>query len=207
MSLKNIKDLNEVQLDILKEIGNIGQGNAASALSNLLNEYINIAVPDINILDFNEVVNFLGGPENLAVGLLVGLSKDINGMMLCIMQKPFIDHMLSNTFSKKVDSLLDLNEMDVSFVTEVGNILASSYVNAISSMTGIETALSVPTLSIDMVGAILSVPAVQFAQIGDRVLFIDDSFIIGETQIKSNMILVPELHSLGTLFSKLGVEV
>ncbi len=207
MALKNINDLNDVQLDILKEIGNIGQGNAASALSSVLNEGINIAVPDIKILNFNEVVNFLGGPENLAIGLLVGLSDDINGMMLCIMQLPFVHHIEKAVFGKNITDLSSLDEMDISFVTEVGNILTSSYVNAISSMTGINITLSVPQLSIDMVGAILSVPAVEFAQVGDKVLFIDDSFIINGGEIKSNMILVPELSSLTTLFSRLGVNV
>ena len=94
----------------------------------------------------------------------------------------------------------------MSFVTEVGNILAASYVNAISSMTGLNIQISVPQISVDMVGAILSVPAVEFAQIGDKVLFIDDSFIIGDSEIQSNMILVPELKSLSTLFAGLGVE-
>lgn len=207
MSLNNINELNAMELDILREIGNIGQGNAASALSGILNEMINIAVPNIRILDFNEVVTFLGGPENIAIGLLVGLSDKINGMMLCIMQESFVQHMVRAVFNKDVDDIASLSEMDMSFVTEVGNILASSYVNAISSMTGLNIKLSVPQVSVDMVGAILSVPAVEFAQIGDKVLLIDDSFIIGDSEIKSNMILVPELKSLSTLFSGLGVDI
>lgn len=206
MPLNNINELNDMELDILKEIGNIGQGNAASALSGILNEAINIAVPNIKILDFNEVINFLGGPEHIAIGLLVGLSDKINGMMLCIMQESFVSHMIKAVFGKDGAEISSLSEMEMSFVTEVGNILASSYVNAISSMTGLNIQLSVPQVSVDMVGAILSVPAVEFAQIGDKVLFIDDSFIIGDSKIKSNMILVPELKSLSTLFSGLGVD-
>ena len=102
--------------------------------------------------------------------------------------------------------------MDLSFIREIGNILAGSYVNAISSLTGLTIDISVPTISIDMAGAILAVPAVEFAQIGNSVLFIDDSFIFGgsssdNSEVKSNMILVPELSSLETLFSRLGIEV
>ncbi|MGN0692865.1 MAG: chemotaxis protein CheC [Oscillospiraceae bacterium] len=206
MSLNNINDLNAMELDILKEIGNIGQGNAASSLSGMLNEKVNIAVPNIKILDFNEVVNFLGGPENIAIGLLVGLSESINGMMLCIMQEPFVKHIVKAMFDSDVDDIISLSEMEMSFVSEVGNILSASYVNAISSMTGLNIQISVPQISVDMVGAILSVPAVEFAQIGDKVLFIDDSFIVGDSEIQSNMILVPELKSLSTLFAGLGVE-
>lgn len=207
MSLKNINELNEMHLDVLKEIGNIGQGNAASALSELLGECINIAVPDIKILDFNDAVNFLGGPENIAVGLLVEISGDIDGMMLCIMQKPFVAHMAKAVLSTEIEDLFFLGEMEISLINEFGNILTGSYMNAIASMTGTETTLSVPDMAVDMVGAILSVPAVKFAEISDKVLFIDDSFIIGDSEIKSNMIFVPELNSLETLFSRLGVEI
>lgn len=207
MPLNNINELNAMELDILREIGNIGQGNAASALSGMLNEKVNIAVPNIKILDFNEVVNFLGGPENIAIGLLVGLSDKINGMMLCIMQEPFVSHIVKAIFGNDITDLTSLSEMEMSFVTEVGNILSASYVNAISSMTGLNIQISVPQISVDMVGAILSVPAVEFAQIGDKVLFIDDSFLVGDSEIQSNMILVPELESLSTLFAGLGVDI
>ena len=110
--------------------------------------------------------------------------------------------------------LLALPVIALSFIQEIGNILAGSYVNAISSLTGLTIDISVPTISIDMAGAILAVPAVEFAQIGNSVLFIDDSFLFtnaeksdDNNEIKSNMILVPELSSLETLFSRLGIEV
>lgn len=207
MALNTINDLNNVQLDTLKEIGNIGQGHAASALSSVLNEEIDVDVPEIKILDFNDVVNYLGGPENLAVGLYISLSGEIDGMMLCLMQKQFVDHIVRSVFNKQAGELTELTEMDMSFVTEVGNIQASSYINAIASLAGLNVNLSVPQVTVDMVGAILSVPAVHYAHIGDKVLFIDDSFLISNRKIKSNMILVPELSSLKTLFSRLGVEI
>lgn len=207
MALNTINDLNNVQLDTLKEIGNIGQGHAASALSSVLNEEIDVAVPEIKILEFNDVVNYLGGPENIAIGLFVALSGEIDGMMLCIMQKDFVDHIVQTMFNKQAGELTGLGEMDMSFVTEVGNIQASSYINAIASLAGLNVNLSVPHVTVDMVGAILSVPAVHYAHIGDKVLFIDDSFIVGDKKVKSNMILVPELSSLKALFSKLGVEI
>jgi chemotaxis protein CheC len=194
-------------MDILKEIGNIGQGNAASALSGLLNEPIDISVPDIKLLDFDETVGYMGGRENLAIGLLVTLGGDISGMMLYVLQKPFANNMLQSMFGRTVSKLTDLTEMDLSFIKEIGNILSASYINAIASLTGLTIDISVPEIAIDMVGAILSVPAVEFAKVSDKVLFIDDSFIIGDGEIKSNMILIPEFDSLSILFSRLGVEV
>ena len=212
MSLKNMDQLNAMHFDVLREIGNIGQGNAASSLSQMLSQTIDISVPTVKLLDFNESVEYLGGPENVVLGMLVGLKGDINGMMLYVLQKSFANSMLKAVFGKEINDLTELDEMDLSFIREIGNILAGSYVNAISSLTGLTIDISVPTISIDMAGAILAVPAVEFAQIGNSVLCIDDSFIFGgssadNSEIKSNMILVPELSSLETLFSRLGIEV
>ena len=58
-----------------------------------------------------------------------------------------------------------------------------------------------------MVGAILSVPAIEFAEVSDKVIFIDDNFKITNDEVKSNMILIPEMESLSLLFSRLGVEI
>lgn len=214
MALENMDQLNAMHFDVLREIGNIGQGNAASSLSQMLSQTIDISVPTVKLLDFNESVEYLGGPENVVLGMLVGLKGDINGMMLYVLQKSFANSMLNAVFGKEINDLTELDEMDISFIQEIGNILAGSYVNAISSLTGLTIDISVPTISIDMAGAILAVPAVEFAQIGNSVLFIDDSFIFGDakknsdsSEIKSNMILVPELSSLETLFSRLGIEV
>lgn len=214
MSLQNMEQLNAMHFDVLREIGNIGQGNAASSLSQMLSQAIDISVPSVKLLDFNESVEYLGGPENIVLGMLVGLKGDINGMMLYVLQKSFASSMLKSVFGKEISDLTELDEMDLSFIQEIGNILAGSYVNAISSLTGLTIDISVPTISIDMAGAILAVPAVEFAQIGNSVLFIDDSFLFtnaekssDNNEIKSNMILVPELSSLETLFSRLGIEV
>ena len=103
-------------------------------------------------------------------------------------------------------SLMELDEMDSSLISEVGNIMSASYVNAIASLSGMFIDISVPSLCVDMAGAILSVPAIEFSQIGDKVLFIDDSFVMGDNEVRSNMILVPELDSLNKLFGTLGIQ-
>lgn len=205
-------DLNSVHFDVLREIGNIGQGNAASSLAQMLGLSIDISVPTVRLLEMDEAVQYLGGPENVVLGMLVGLSGEIQGMMLYVLQRGFATNMINTVFGKDVKELTAFDEMDLSFVQEIGNILAGSYVNAISSLTGLTIDISVPNICIDMAGAILAVPAVEFAHIGSKVLFIDDNFIFGgdgsnPEEVKSNMILVPELKSLDTLFQHLGVEV
>ena len=207
MAIKNVEQLQEMHLDVLKEIGNIGSGNAASSLSTFLQTPTDIVVPVVRLLDFNETVNFLGGPENITIGMLVNIVGDINGMMLYILEEEFASQLTTTLFGTPIEDIANLNEMEKSLISEVGNIMSASYINAIASLTGMTIDISVPNLTTDMVGALLSVPVIEFAQVGNKVLFIDDGFTIGGKQIKSNMILVPEMASLETLFTRLGVSV
>lgn len=207
MEMKNLNELNPFQMDVLKELGNIGAGNAATSLSGMLSNSIDIGVPTVKTLDYNEVVDLLGGPENIVVGLLVRLSGNITGMMMYILQLDFANEILNTFYGKKVSNVTEMNDMDQSAICEIGNIMAASYVNAISNLSGLSIDISVPSFCADMVGAIMSVPAIEFSDVGDKVIFIDDHFKIGKGEIKSNMILIPEMSSLSLLFSKLGVEV
>ncbi len=205
MAITNVDELGAMHLDVLKELGNIGSGNAASALSSLLGCDTDISVPAVKLLDFGDAINFLGGPEQIAIGMLVNLTGDIDGMMLYVLQHSCASKMTAAVFGSEIEDIMNMNEMERSFIGEVGNIMSASYINAIASLTGMTIDISVPQMQVDMVGAILSVPAVHFAQIGDKVIFIDDSFVIGGSEVKSNMILIPEMASIDTLFTKLGV--
>ena len=124
-------ELNEMQFDALKEIGNIGSGHAASALSSMLDRPIDINVPQIDILDYTEVVENLGGPENVLAGILMSLTGDVSGMIMFLIHKPFVKILLSNLLGMEIEDNLDLDEMGQSAIKEVGNIIAASYVNAI----------------------------------------------------------------------------
>ncbi len=207
MSLKNIEELNEMHIDVLRELGNIGSGNAATSLAAFMGKEININVPDVKILGFNEVAEYVGGPEKVVMGLLINFDVDIEGMILYILDAEFVQNVVKAFFDKDFTTFADLSEMELSAFSEIGNIMAGSYVNALSSMTGMVINISTPSVSVDMAGAILSVPSAKFAEIGDKVLFIDDSFAIGNEikNVKSNMILVPEMDSLNKLFERLGV--
>ncbi len=213
MKLSRMEDLGPVHYDVLKEIGNIGQGNAATALSSFSNKLVTIDVPNVRVLGINQAIEYLGGPDNIVTGILVRLHGDINGMMLTILQSGFIKALVEMVFGRTPATPFDLNEIECSFIQEIGNILSGSYLNAISSLSGMTTDVSVPYVTTDMVGAILAVPAVEFAELGSKVLFIDDCFTFSEgfnekmlTASRSNMILIPDLQSLGNLFDKLGIS-
>ena len=172
-----------------------------------MNPKINLHVPHVRILGFNDVADYVGGPENVVLGVLIKLSGDVDGMILYVFNDDLIRNVLKVFFGKDYTSVSELDEMDMSALNEIGNIMASSYVNALSSMTSLTIDVSVPSMCVDMAGAILSVPSIEFAQVGNKVLFIDDSFSIGENsdKVKSNMILVPEMDSLNKIFERLGI--
>lgn len=206
-AINNLNDLNPMHMDVLKEIGNIGSGSAATALSGMLGEAVDITVPDVKILNFADTINFMGGAEKIVTGIMISFEGEISGLILYIIQKEFVQKIVNTFYLKDLESLLDMDDMDKSAVSEIGNIMAGSYVNAISGLSGITIDISTPSICVDMAGAILSVPAIEYASLGDKVLFINDNFKIAEGSYKCNMILIPDIDSLGTLFGKLGIEV
>lgn len=205
MAIRKYEDLNQIQLDVLKEIGNIGSGNAATALAGLLNKMIDIDVPDVRLMGFQEAIDFAGGPETTIVGILVRLCDDLEGMIMFLLEEPFAKTIIEGFFGEKEGFCLEkLDECDISTLSEIGNIMAASYVNAIASLTGMTIDVSVPSLCVDMLGAIMSVPAIEYSHLGEKVLLINEKFTIDDMKIRSNMMLIPTVESLQNLLQRLG---
>lgn len=197
--------LNETQLDVLREIGNIGGGNAATALASLLTNKVDMGVPKLSIIDVNEIAQILGGMENQVVGILLSMSEDVKGMLLYILDKHFTRLLLNTLLNEDMDDFKSIGEMDLSALKEIGNILSGSYTNAISTMTGLNIKISPPEIAVDMVGAILSYPAALFGVMGDKLLYIEEDFFSGENNIKSHLLVMPEYDSLNLILERLGV--
>ena len=198
--------LNDIHLDVLREIGNIGSGNAATSLSELLMRPVQIAVPRIRILDFNETVEALGGPENMIVGLLLTMSDDVQGMLMFLLVMEFAHLPINSLLGQSVSAFSEGDEMGSSAMQEVANIMAASYVNAISQLTNLSINISPPAICIDMAGAILSVPAIEFADISDRIIFIEDEFCSEEENATSHVLMIPDADSLKKIMTNLGIE-
>ncbi len=208
MALQGYDDLNDMHLDVLREIGNIGSGNAASALSSMLGRPVDIAVPKIKILDFEQVAENLGGPEQELVALMLTLEGDVTGMMMFLLNKNFAYSVLNTLLGTEFDENMEIDEMSQSAILEVGNIMAASYANAMSSLTGLTINISVPSLSIDMVGSVLSVPAIYYANIGDKIIFIEDEFDKTEgvdSESGSHILMIPEVDALNKIMDSLGL--
>lgn len=199
-------NLSPVHLDVLKEIGNVGSGNAATALSQMLNAPVDMTVPTVQVLDIGVLAEKLGGSETQVVGILFALGDDFEGLMMFVTQKQFAHLVLNVLMGKHFDSFDDLTEMDISAIQEVGNIMVGSYIRAISAMTNLHIGLSPPSIAIDMVGALLNVPAVEMEKYGDKALFIQDAFINQSNQVTSYMLLIPEVGYLNKIFKVFGME-
>ncbi len=202
--LKNYDQLNDLQMDVLREIGNIGAGNAATALSMLLNEKISISLPKIRLTDFNTAIEALGGTEAMTVGVLVNYSGDANGIIMFLLDmqdaKNITDILVHDGHSED-----DLSELKLSAIQEIGNILGSSYINSIAALTGLSIGISVPYTAIDMAGALMSVPFIEFGTIGDKVMFIEENFFSDTHSLISHIVMFAEIDTLETIMERLGM--
>ncbi len=201
----NIEDLNNLHIDVLREIGNIGAGSAATALAKMLNKKVNMDVPKVKVMEFKEVNETLGGAEILVIGILLGVNGDLNGNIMFILEYNAAQVLVNMLLGKPLDELNDFNELELSALKEIGNILAGSYLSAMSSLTNLNIMPSVPDIAIDMAGAILSVPAIEFGKIGDTVLYIETEFLDGNTRVVGDFFLIPDVESYEILLKALGV--
>lgn len=205
MALRNYDELSDMHIDALREIGNIGSGNAASSLAMMLSDQIDILVPVVRILDYEQVMEELGGPEQMIVGLLLCLDGDVNGMIMFLLHQNFANTLLASLIGE-ADVGGTVDEMSYSALQEVANIMAASYVNAIADLTGFTINVSVPSMCVDMLGAILSVPAIHYANISDKMIFIEDKFHGKDLNAPNHILLIPDVESLDKIMTSLGIE-
>lgn len=207
MALNKYEDLTDIHLDVLKEVGNIGSGNAAAALSTLINKNVEIQMPSVSIVPFQEATNRSGGAERIVAGVMSRMSGGMDGMILILMDKEFVNAIIKVFFNTEVKGLTNLDETVVSALSEVGNIICGTYVSAIGQLTGIDVKLASPCFQVDMAGALMSVPVIEFGEVGDKILYIDKNLIIDGQSMNAEVFLIPTIDSLETMLTKLGIDV
>lgn len=205
MEIKNYDELTTLEIDTLREIGSIGTGNAASALSSLLNRSIRITLPEVRIMGYNEAIEWIGGPEAITAGVLVGIGGQINGIMLAVQDLDFINLVLSSTLEETINDYSELKDLERSALVEIGNIMISTFINALSGLADISIELTVPSLSVDMQGAILTVPMAAYGGQTDYLMTIGGNFICDGNEVPCRLLLSPDIRSLNFLLRKLGV--
>jgi chemotaxis protein CheC len=203
--MANFYDFAEFQLDVLKEVGNIGAGNAATALSRLLDKPIDMQVPKVNLLPFEDIVNSLGGSDQVVLAVFLRVIGEVPGNMFFFFTPDSAKRLLSNFAGIDVEQDGTYSEMELSALSEIGNILAGSYLSSLSDFTRLNMIPTVPALAIDMLGAIISYGLLQYGEMGDHALFIDTQFLEGSDQVEGHFFFIPDPEAFSKLFHSLGV--
>jgi chemotaxis protein CheC len=205
MAKVDLNNMEGVYFDVLREIGNIGAGNATTALAQMLNTKVDMHVPKVDLLEFSEVGEAMGGEEQIMAGIYLIVEGDISGSIMFLLEKSSAKALvakLMGTTSENPDGEFD--EMELSALKEIGNIITGSYLSSLSTLTNLNIYPTPPDICIDMCGAILSVPAIEFGAISDKMLLIATEFT-DDIKLEGYFILVPDLESYDKILTSLGM--
>ncbi|MCI8804374.1 MAG: CheY-P-specific phosphatase CheC [Clostridiales bacterium] len=194
--MSNTWGFNQIDADTLKEIANIGSGTAAGSLASLLKDKITMTVPEVTTPEFKDLPDILNGADKVVASVFVKIYGDIKGTMMYVMDENSACTLTNRILNKKNRSLYDFGEMELSVITEIGNILTSSYLMSMSSLLKFNITKSVPYLAIDMAGAVLSVPATEFAKVADSVLLIKSTLKDNTYNMFGFFILIPDFGEI-----------
>ncbi len=200
------RELNNVQLDALKEISNIGMGHAATALSQMIGQTVSLRVPHVTITEISQVPDYLGGAEKLMVGITLQILGDARGSIMLLFPQESAHRLLCSLLGQQGKSLI-MNEINVSALKEVGNILASAYLSALGNLLNKTLIPSVPLLAYDMAGAVVDYVLIELSQSSDLALLVETDFT-GEAgqdfAIKGHFFLLPDPATLDIFLNAVG---
>ncbi len=205
MSKFDLNHVSQQYFDILKELGNIGAGNATTALAQMLGCKVDMKVPQVKLLDFNEVGAVMGGEEQIMAGIYLLVEGDITGSIMFLLNEQSAHSLVAKLMGMEAATDEPLSEMELSALKEIGNIITGAYLNSLSMLTNMKIIPSIPDISIDMAGAILSVPAIEFGTLGDKILLIQTQFT-DDLTLDGFFILVPDLESYDKILGSLGMN-
>lgn len=203
--MKHYSELDEASQDILRELGNIGTGNAVTSLSNMVGCLFNVELPEVEIVEYKEVPGLLGGAEMFETGIMLQISGDLSGIFMFLLDEEFTKSILNALLGEEDRDLAAMDEMCRSAVCEIGNVVCCSYINALAKLMDVKIYVSVPDICSDMAGAILSVPMIHFANVSEELLMIKNRFSAETLSFTSHVLFLPELESLNKILKVLGV--
>jgi chemotaxis protein CheC len=195
----------DLQLDVLREVGNIGAGHAATALAKLLDKPVDMMVPKVRVVPFEEIAESVGGVEQVVVAIFLRIDGETPGNMFFILTQESAKRLLRKIVGIEVENDEFYSEMELSALNEIGNILAGSYLSSLADFTNLNMQPTVPSLAIDMAGAILTYGLLQYGEMGDHALLIDTAFLEGKDEVEGHFFLIPDPESFDRIFVALGV--
>ena len=206
MKLRSYDDMNLQELDVMREIGSIGTSHAATSLSKMLQKEIRITIPQVNILGYEEAVDRIGDMEQIVAATLVKMSGDVDGLMLFLFNLDFANTVLEKMIGESYKGFEEMDELARSALTEIGNIIICSYINAFSQLVNVDIELSVPSATMNMLGAILTVPIAEYGYETDKLMYYNADFVMDGKQLSDWLLMLPDIRSLNDILDKLGVS-
>lgn len=191
-----------LQIDVLKELANIGGGNAATSISNLVGRPVNMSIPRIEILHYEDVFENIMSEDTMINAILIKMMGDAKGYFLFVAtQRDSID-----LINMMVPDNTSLSEgVRVSALKELVNILVSSYLNAVTKIIRTNLISSVPLFTMDMFGAILSSVYMEVEQYDENIMIVKNEFYYKDDRIEGSLYFIPEPGVLDSLFNRIGV--
>ncbi|MED4532493.1 chemotaxis protein CheC [Metabacillus fastidiosus] len=206
-----LQKISHVHLDVLREVGNIGAGHSATALSKLLNKKIDMTVPNVKLASFTELTEWIGGPDVVIASVFLRIEGDVPGSLFFVLDVKQAERFIQQLIGDCQYSLEDLDNQELGFSAflELGNILTGSYLSSLSDLTNLSLYPSVPSMSIDMFGAVISYGLIELSKVSDYCIIIDTAIIEEDepdTTVKGHFFLLPDPDSFSVLFKALGVN-
>ena len=189
----------DIQLDALRELANIGSGNASTALSSMLGRSVDITVPSAFMLPMAEAVGTIGDPEAEATGVVLGVVGDMPASVLLLFS-PRDAELMCRLLGVEAGT-----EIGVSALMEIGNIVGTSYINALAAMTGMELEPTPPSIATDMLAAIVESVLAARATGGDVALLLDSDMVVEGEDCSVSFLLVPDAGGVDQLLARLGL--
>lgn len=200
-------DNNAIRFDLLKELNNIGGGSALTSLSKLVNEKMSFHVPKIKVYDLNKVTDIVNNSDQNVIGVLAQLEEDIKGTLMFIVDIEGANALIGTLLEKDIKTGANFDDMELSVLKEISNIMFSAYVTTLSTMGNVNVKMSTTCVAIDMAAAILSVPATEFGKISDKAVFVESEFNISGEIVVGYLLMIPEADSYNALANAMGVGV
>jgi chemotaxis protein CheC len=203
--------LNPLQKDALKEIANIGAGHAATALSQLMGKRVEMCVPQVDLIPLEAVAGYFGEPETEVWAIFTRCESSFPVNLVFIMNKEDGDLLAEKLFqAARIPEKIGLVPgMKESALSESGNMIMGAFVSAVGDLLGKSLPLSVPSISLDLMGAVMDILLEIFGSFGDTALATETELSFpGERRQKfsARILLIPDPGSLGILFRQLGVD-
>lgn len=205
--MDNFNILSKELLDALKELGSIGAGHAANALSQLADKKIMISVPEVKIAFLKKIIELVGPPENLVAAVYMKLMGDTQGRAMLIFPRQSAFNLVDILMKRTAGQTNFLNEIDCSAIKEVGNILIGAFLTTLADFLNIALIPSVPLMAYDMVGATLEALAIKFGEDADCIFCIQTKFTDPSLEIGGSFILVFDCKSLDIIIEKIDMKI